>query len=420
MIHLEVKSVRLLNVDTIEEVKIKIEKQFSKIKPEKETIFIHQARGRILSEDLMAGTNMPEFSRSVVDGYGIKASDSFGSSETMPTFFTVVGSVEMGEATNITIHNGEAVYIPTGGMIPDGIDAVVMIEYTETLDQDLITIHQSAAPGDGIMAEGDDFKKGDILLKKGHKITSKDIGVIAALGKVEVMVYQQPMVSIISTGDELVDIDTEPKEGQIRDINAHTLWALCEDSGARINRIIMVADEFQLCKATLQNALAESDIILMSGGSSQGNKDMTVDIINAVGQPGVFVHGIAIKPGKPTIIANVDGKAVFGLPGHPLSAIIVYKAIVDYFIHQYYLEVEEDYQYTVDAVLDSNVHSAEGRETYQMVKLQKNRSDNGYTAVPLYAKSGSVSLLMKAHGYIKITIDQEGLMKGQNVQVILL
>lgn len=409
---------RLLNVDTIEEVKIKIEKQFSHIKPNRELIYLHQARGRILSEDLLAECNMPEFSRSVVDGYGIRASDSFGSSETVPTFFTVVGSVEMGETANTSIGSGEAVYIPTGGMIPDDVDAVVMIEYTETLHQDLIAVHKPAAPGDGIMAQGDDFKKEDILLKKGYKITSKDIGVIAASGKAEVMVYQKPTITIISTGDELVDIHTQPQKGQIRDINAHTLWALCEDSGAKINKITMVVDDFQLCKQALHKALDESDIVLMSGGSSQGTKDMAVDIINAVGGPGVFVHGIAIKPGKPTIIANINGKAVFGLPGHPLSAIIVYKAIVEQYICQYYLERDFQYQQTLDAFLDSNVHSAEGRETYQMVKLVK--KENGYTAVPLYAKSGSVSLLTKADGYIKITIDQEGLMKGQMVEVVLL
>lgn len=410
---------RLLNVDTIEEVNSKIEKQFSKIKRKFEMISIHEARGRILGEDLISDIHLPEFSRSVVDGYGVKASDSFGSSETMPTFFTLVGSVEMGDMSDISIQDGETVYIPTGGMIPEGVDAVVMIEYTEILDENLITVHKPAAPGDGIMAKGDDFKKGNILLNEGHKITSKDIGVMASLGKAEIKVYRKPLVTIISTGDELVNIQTQPKPGQVRDINGHTLWALCEDSGAKIHKMIRVSDEFEKCKQVLLSAITESDIVLMSGGSSQGNKDMTVDIINAVGSPGVFVHGIAIKPGKPTIIANVEGKAVFGLPGHPLSAIIVYKAIVDDFINQYYFEREKDFQKTIHAVLDSNVHSSEGRETYQMVKIHSNEEGN-YTAVPLYAKSGSVSLLMKADGYIKISIDQEGIMKGQKVKVILL
>lgn len=406
---------KLLKVDTIDEVKKKLDIHFSDIIKQQEEVDVLDSVGRVLAEKVTSKINMPEFNRSVVDGYAVKASDTFGSSESMPTFFSVAGSVEMGKPISLTIKNGEAVYVPTGGMIPEKTDAVVMIEYVETLDEKSIAIYKSAAPGDGIMCEGDDFKKGDVLFERGHRIKSKDIGVLAAIGKSKVRVFKKPTISIVSTGDELVNINTMPTLGQVRDINSYSLSALAKRVGCDIHNITFVPDDFELCKKTVSSAIAESDIVLISGGSSAGAKDMTVDIINAVGKPGVFVHGIAIKPGKPTIIANVDNKAIFGLPGHPLSAIIVYKAVVEYFIRKYYLDSLEEEE-TIQAILSSNVHASEGRETYQMVKLEKTEDD--YFAIPLYSKSGAISILSNADGFIRINVNQEGVMKGEKVKVI--
>jgi len=317
----------------------------------------------------------------------------------------------------MVLKRGECVYIPTGGMIPQGVDAMVMIEYVEVLDDDSVAIQKPAAPGDGIISEGDDFKKGTLLLKKGHRVRTQDIGAMAAIGKVKVQVYKKPTISIISTGDELIDIQSEPNPGQVRDINSHAIAALAAVAGAEINSIFIASDNFELCKTKVMEALKESDIVLISGGSSAGSKDMTVDIINASGKPGVFVHGIAIKPGKPTIIAKINEKAVFGLPGHPLSAIIVFKAVVNDFIQRFYLK-NSDKEETIMAFLDSNVHASEGRETYQMVNLIK--ESQGYLAIPLYSKSGAVSILLKADGYFRIPVGKEGALKGEAVEVTLL
>ena len=408
---------KLLKVNTIEEVKKKMEMHFSGIEPKYESVSLHDSIGRVLGEDMISQINIPEFSRSVVDGYGIHGDDSFGASESMPVKLNVIGSVEMGELAHMVLKRGECVYIPTGGMIPQGVDAMVMIEYVEVLDDDSVAIQKPAAPGDGIISEGDDFKKGTLLLKKGHRVRTQDIGAMAAIGKVKVQVYKKPTISIISTGDELIDIQSEPNPGQVRDINSHAIAALAAVAGAEINSIFIASDNFELCKTKVMEALKESDIVLISGGSSAGSKDMTVDIINASGKPGVFVHGIAIKPGKPTIIAKINEKAVFGLPGHPLSAIIVFKAVVNDFIQRFYLK-NSDKEETIMAFLDSNVHASEGRETYQMVNLIK--ESQGYLAIPLYSKSGAVSILLKADGYFRIPVGKEGALKGEAVEVTLL
>ncbi len=408
---------KLLKVDTLKEVKKKMEMHFSEIKPKYEEVPLHDSIGRVLGEDLTAQINAPDFNRSVVDGYGIHAEDSFGASESMPIISNVMGSIEMGESAHMVIKKGESVYIPTGGMIPQGVDAMVMIEYVEILDDNSIAIQKSVAPGDGIMAEGDDFKIGTLLLKNGHKVRTQDIGAMAAIGKSKVKVYKKPLISIISTGDELVDIQREPNLGQVRDINSHAIGALAVAAGADVHSIFIASDNFELCKTKVMEALIKSDIVLISGGSSAGSKDMTVDIINASGKPGVFVHGIAIKPGKPTIVAKINDKAVFGLPGHPLSAIIVFKAVVEDFIQKYYLKHSDD-EDTLMAFLDSNVHASEGRETYQMVNLIKGAQ--GYIAIPLYSKSGAVSILLKADGYFRIPVGKEGALKGELVEVVLL
>lgn len=408
---------KLLNVDSVQAVKEKLDKHFNKINKEIETVSIVNARGRYLAADIVSETDMPEFNRSVVDGYAVKASDTYGVSESIPVFLNIVGAAEMGKKCDIQLNPGDAIYIPTGGMIPDGSDAVVMVEFIEILDEKTIAVSKSVAPGAGIMAKGDDFKMGDRLYEKGHRITVKDIGMLAAVGKSEVLVYRKPTLSIISTGDEIVSVDQKPKLGQVRDINSYTISALAEDLGAVINTIKVTHDDFETSKNILLAEMNKSDILIISGGSSAGAKDMTVDIINSLGSPGVFIHGISIKPGKPTIIADVDGQAVFGLPGHPMSAIIVFKAIVEFFIKKYYFNHEKEDRKII-ATMDSNIHAGEGRETFQFVNLEAGK--NGYIAIPIHAKSGSVSQLMKADGYVRIDAYKEGVRVGEMVEVTLI
>lgn len=431
---------KLLNVDTIDQVKEKLHSYFAEYQPREETVPIRHAVGRYISQEIATDMDLPNFRRSVVDGYAVVAKDTFGVNDSVPVFLEVIGSVEMGQSCNLTLKSGQAIYVPTGGMLPEGADAMVMIEYVEKLDDKTIAVNKAATPNGSIMNQGDDFKSGTQLFRKGHRITKKDIGMLAAIGCSDIEVYQRPRVSIISTGDEIIDIHHIPTIGQIRDINSYTIAAFAEEIGAQIGTITKVKDERDNLQSALSKALDNSDLVLLSGGSSAGNKDMTAEIIDEMGKPGVITHGIAMKPGKPTIIgvlqfdddgrkqSNTDGiltKLAVGLPGHPMAAIIAYHAVVEYFIKKYYFH-NEDQPLSVTAKISENVHAGEGRETFQLVTLDKDlRAGNsidgtGLIATPIHAKSGSISQLMYADGYVRMTALSEGLHKDSLVEVILI
>ena len=408
---------KLLKVDSVEETKRKMDLYFQGICLEEEWIDIAVALDRVAAEDLYAKLEVPEFSRATVDGYGIVAKDTFGVSESLPTFLQLMGNVEMGEAATQKVTLGKAVYVPTGGMLPQGADAMVMIEYVESLDGDTIAIYKAVAPGEGVIQKGEDIQRGERVLSKGKRLKPQDIGLLAAVGIYQIKVFKRPRVFIISTGDELVHPRDEIKPGQIRDINTYTLSAMSLACGAELVGQVIVKDDFQLVQDTVKNAIKKSDVVLISGGSSVGEKDVTAKVIDSLGEPGVFIHGVAVKPGKPTIIGKIDQTAVFGLPGHPVSAMVIYKVFVDYTL-QRLQQLNEDLDRVVQGICDTNVHSSPGKETYQMVQLEKR--DDEYRVKPIYGKSGAISLMTKAHGYIKIRENQEGIHKGEKVEVILL
>ncbi len=408
---------KLLNVDTVEQVREKLASHFGNQGRKAEFAGIGEAVGRYAADDIAADADMPGFRRSVVDGYAVRAKETYGVSDSIPVFLRIAGSVEMGKIHCDTLRSGEAVYVPTGGMIPEGADAVVMIEYIDCLDEGTIAIYKPAAPGSGIMNVGDDYRQGDILFRKGHRMSVKDIGMLAACGLSRIPVYAKPVLSIISTGDEIVEIGASPLPGQIRDINGHAVRAFAEAAGAAVSEIRIFHDDFDVCRSYVADEIKKSDLVLISGGSSAGNKDMTADIIDSLGEPGVFTHGIAIKPGKPTIIGDAGGKPVFGLPGHPMSAIIVFKAVVEPFIKNRFFGNDEE-ALGVPAWITENIHAGEGRETYQLVTLEK--TGKGWQAEPIRAKSGAISQLMKADGYIRIGALTEGVSAGMEVEVTLL
>ena len=426
---------KLLKVDTVVEVKNKLQDYFGAFENETEIVALRSAVGRYIAKNICSDIDMPQFRRSVVDGYAVVAKDTFGVSDGIPVFLNVVGTVEMGLSCDIELHSGQAIYVPTGGMLPQGADAMVMVEYIEKLDEKTIAVYKPAAPNVGLMNQGDDFKKNEVLYTKGHRIKSKDIGMLAAIGKSELFVYKKPRITIISTGDEIIEIERTPKQGEIRDINSYVIAAYAEEVGATIQSISMVKDEFKELKKAVVSALEESNIVLLSGGSSAGNKDMTADIINAMGKPGVITHGIAMKPGKPTIVGVIEldrgisqpqpiipGSMAFvvGLPGHPMAAIIAYDVIVNYFIKKYYFNNEEELV-KITARISENIHAGEGRETYQLVTLRKQMGKGiEWIAEPIHAKSGSISQLMYADGYIKISDLSEGVMANEQVEVILI
>lgn len=432
---------QLLKVDTVNEVKEKLKAYFDAegFRPPSETVYLRDAVHRYLAEEIYSDTDIPQFQRSVVDGYAVMAKDTFGTGESAPVFLSVAGEVEMGRECTITLQPGQAVYVPTGGMLPVGSDAVVMIEFVEHLDEKTIAVYKPAAPNSGIMNRGDDFKKDQLLFQRGHRITVKDVGMLAAIGKDRVSVFKKPRVSILSTGDEIVDITKTPSPGEVRDINSYTIAAFAEATGAEILSIEKVPDVEPLLKAGLESALSGSDIVLLSGGSSAGNKDMTAAIIDSIGKPGVVTHGIAMKPGKPTIIGVIErrtfsdgtdpagqekaegiqrSRLVVGLPGHPMAAIVAYDVIVNDFMRKYCFHNDEE-PIRLTAKITENIHAGEGRETYQLVSLTKLEGAE-WIAVPIHAKSGSISQLMMADGYVRISSLSEGVKADSRVEVTLI
>ncbi|MEA4825327.1 MAG: gephyrin-like molybdotransferase Glp [Clostridium sp.] len=406
----------MFKVHSVKAARKKLIENFKDFKCEVEEIEILEAEGRILSEDIHSKLNVPHFRRSTVDGYAVISKDTYGASESLPMFLEVLGEVEMGKAANMKVTTDKAVYVPTGGMIPEGADAVVMVEYVEKLDDTNITISRPAVSKENIIDVGDDIKENQRILSKGIRLRPQDIGVLSSVGVYKVKVFKMPSISIISTGDEVIDPKEELQLGKIKDINTYTLSAMAREIGLNIVERRVVKDNKELLKNTLKECIEKSDMVMLSGGSSVGTKDITKIVINEMGEPGVFVHGVAMKPGKPTILAKVYNKPLFGLPGQPASAMIAFKVFVEYFIKNIF-NLDEYEDRFAEASMTTNIHSAPGKETYQMVYLEK--EDGEYKARPVYGKSGMITLMSKAKGYIKIDEDKEGIKEGEKIRVNL-
>jgi molybdopterin molybdotransferase len=407
----------MFKVHSVKAAREKMMKNFEDFKLEIEEIDINNAEGRILSDDIYSKLNVPHFRRSTVDGYAVRSRDIHGASDSSPMFLEKIGEVEMGKAANIKIIEDTAAYVPTGGVVPDGADAVVMIEYVEILDECNIIVSKPVVSKENIIDIGDDIKENQKVLLKGMKLRPQDIGVLSSIGIDKLRVFKMPSITIISTGDEVIDPREELVIGKIKDINTYTLAAMAKKIGLNVTDKLVVKDDKELLINALESALKNSDIVVLSGGSSVGTKDMTTIVINELGVPdGVFVHGVAMKPGKPTILAKVKNKPVFGLPGQPASAMIAFKVFIEYFIKEI-LNIDEYEERFVEAEMKVNLHSAPGKETYQMVYLSK--EDNKYIAEPVNGKSGMITLMSKAKGYIRIHEDREGIIAGEKVKVNL-
>jgi len=408
--------VDFFNVVSVEEARRRVMNVFKDYTFEREAISLLESTNRILGEDIVSQIDVPEFNRSTVDGYAIKSKESHGASESMPSLFNIIGEVHMGEISKYNIKSGEAVYVPTGGMVPEGADGMVMVENTEKLDESTLMVYKSISFNENIILKGDDIKIGEIALKRGRRITPEAIGVLAALGISQVKVYKKPRFYIISTGDEIIDLDEKLEMGKIRDINSYTLYSLITRLGGEVVGRSIVRDDYELLRAKVEKATAISDIVLISGGSSVGTRDYTAQVIDSFNGKGVFVHGMSIKPGKPTIAGEGEGKLIFGLPGHPVSSIIVFKVLVEYYIRQKMGII--DFTPKTKAVMDFNFPSSPGRETYQMVKLKE--KDGKLYATPNFGESGMITLLADADGYIVMKSYEEGIYKGEEREVYLL
>lgn len=399
----------MLNVVSVEKAIEIIENEFSFIKTNKEKVSLADSIGRVLFDDIVSLCDIPSFNRSVVDGYAVVATDTYGSGESIPSQLKVVGEILMGEDATMKISTGECVRISTGGMLPRGADSVVMVENTDSTFDDFCLVFKSVSPFENVIRKGDDLKNGEVILKKGTVVTSKEIGVLASLGLTEVHVFEKIKVAVISTGDEIIPIENEPKSGEIRDINTHLLSALCEEYGCDVKTYGIVKDEFESINSAVAVASKENDIVLISGGSSAGAKDMTIKVMSGLGD--VFFHGVAMKPGKPTIFGKIANKAVFGLPGHPLAAYFVTVRLVGTLISRLYNNNKE--KAVSFLPVSQNISSNHGREEIIVVKIENE------TVVPLLSKSSAVSSLSKSDGYIIIERNSEGLKKGEIVKVYI-
>lgn len=389
-----------------------------------EKLNLDSALGRITAEDIVSEVDLPPFSRSTVDGYAVKAEDTQGASAAMPTYLEIIGSVEMGEKTALSLSSGEAAAVPTGGMLPEGANAVLMIENTEKIDETMIESSKSLAVGENLVEKAEDIAKGEVLLKKGHKIMARDIGALAGLGITNINCFSKPKISIISTGDELIPPEANAEEGQIRDINSFSISAYLNKLGADCNRVGIVEDKFESLRDSVKDNL-DSELILISGGSSVGIKDMTIDLLNSLGEPGVILHGLSIKPGKPTILSVIDGTIVIGLPGHPASSWTVTAVLVSEIVRVLTGEKDvteltgRDKKIYFEAELSRNLVSDKGREEYIPVKVYKNE-DGKLIADPILGKSSLITNLVEGNAVLKIESYQEGKNKGEIVKLSLL
>lgn len=406
---------KLLEVDTVRQVKEKMKQHFSDIAVGYEEVEITQAMGRVAFEDVFSQLDIPDFNRSTVDGYAVVSGDTYGAGESMPAFLNITGKVDMGKATSLRVSPGSCVYVPTGGMLPQGADAMLMIEYAEVVDDGLLAVHSPVSPGENIIFAGDDVRLGDEVLQKGRVIRSRDIGVLCAAGISHVKVSKKPRVAIISTGDEIVDPFGAVSPGQVRDINTYTLSAMVQELGGEVTGSVVLKDDYDLIRSTVEEAAGDNHIVVISGGSSVGAKDNTEKVIDSFGAPGVFVHGVAVKPGKPTILGRVGNAAVFGLPGHPVSAVIIFKLFVQELIDTLLGKTGENIY--INAVCGVNLHSSPGKETHQMVELKE--EGDGFLAMPIHAKSAAISQLSRAQGMLRIPLEKEGIKKGEAVRVEL-
>lgn len=405
----------LFHVKTLEEIHHLLDTLYEGTRPKTEWIPYESCVGRILAQTIAATENVPSFKRSTVDGYAVIASETAGASDSIPAFLAYKGEAFMGQACTVTVDKGQTLYVPTGAQVPAGADAVVMIEYAEAFGEER-AIYKPVRSKENIMDIGDDVAMGQVLIPEGTKLRPTHIAVLAALGLTTVCVYRKPLVSILSTGDELIDPAIKPTGTQIRDVNGPTLSAFIEAAGCTLLKLHRLPDDEKVLFEALKEAVNHSDLVLISGGSSVGKQDKTPELISALGSPGVLAHGIAMKPGKPTIVGFVEGCAVFGLPGQPTSCMLSYTVVVQRLIQKHLLR-QREIPYTLEAVSDFQLHSASGRTELVLVKLK--RREDGYSAVMIPGKSGMVTLLSEGVGYVEVPMSKGGIVLGEQVKVQL-
>ncbi len=382
-----------------------------------EVVPTSEAHGRVLAERVTAPHPLPPFPRSTVDGYAVQAKDTFGASGSLPAYLRLIGEILMGKTPTLEVRPGQAAQVHTGGAIPAGADAVVMLEDTQLIRSSEIEVHHAAGVGQNILLEGEDVQQGDLVLEPGTVLRPQEIGGLMALGMTSASVAVSPRVGILSSGDEVVPPEMKPGPAQVRDINSHTLSAITARLGGRPILRGIVPDKHDALFEVLKQSHQEDDLIVITAGSSVSARDITGDVIQSLGEPGVLVHGISIKPGKPTILAIADDIPIIGLPGNPVSALVVGTLILAPLIRRFLGVHQVLPAPKVAARLSVNVVSQAGREDYLPVRLKE--SEEGIIAEPVFGRSNLIFTLVRADGLIQIPPDATGLSAGTEVLVNL-
>ncbi len=382
-----------------------------------EGVALGEAVGRVLAEAVRSDVDLPDFRRATMDGYAVQGASTFGASEGNPAYLSLRGAVPMGQDPDFAVGPGEAARIATGGMLPAGADSVIMIEHTEAVDDALIEAYRSVAPGQNMVEVGEDVARGQEILSPGRLIRPQEAGLLAAFGRGRVSVFRRPVVAIVSTGDEVVPVDQVPGPGRIRDINTYTLAGLVASAGGVALPLGIVRDDPQDLRTKCVLALAQADMVLISGGSSVGTRDFTIEVLSGLPAAEILVHGIAISPGKPTILARVGQKPFWGLPGHVVSAMVVFEVVVRPFIeHQAGVAGGLRPQRQLPARLTRNLASAQGRTEFVRVRIIEQNGE--LWAQPVLGKSGLIHTMVQADGLVRIGQNTEGLEKGSPVAVM--
>ena len=380
-----------------------------------ELIPIEEAYGRVAYDDIYAPEDLPGFNRSTVDGFAVRASDTFGAKETSPAYLTLKGDIAMGAIPDFSLNAGEAASIATGGMLPEGADAVVMLEHVNVISHDIIEVTRSVSPWENVIFKDEDVKKSELIIHAGHRLRAQDIGGLAGVGISEVKVAVKPKVAIILTGDEIIPHTEKVNPGKVRDVNSFTLTGLSIESGAVPIKMGIVKDDYNMIKEIVQEAYEKADIVLVTGGTSAGVKDMTAKVIDELGLPGLLFHGASIKPGKPIIAGVCDGKHIFGLPAHPVAVDICFKLFVQPVVEHMMGLKEREIKKIIKARLARSVHSQAGREDFIRVSLEERNGE--LWANPLLSKSGLIMSLVRADGILNISAELLGVEEGEEVLI---
>jgi len=383
-----------------------------------ELIETASALGRVTISPVLAPHPLPSFSRSTVDGFALQARDTYGASDSLPAYLKLIGEVPMGAEAGITVGNSQCALIHTGGMLPLGADAVVMIEHTQVARPGEVEILKSAAVGENIIVVGEDITDGDVIIPAGKELREAEIGGLMALGITQLSVSKRPVVGILSSGDEVIPPQESPSPGQVRDVNSYSLQALINKHGGIPTLYGIIPDTADELRKKAVQALKECDMVVITAGSSASERDLTALVVKELGEPGVLVHGVNVRPGKPTILAVCDKKVVIGLPGNPVSALVIAKLFIVPVLEKLLRLTHKPPAPSISAKLSINLSSQTGREDWIPVRLRK--VTDGYLAEPIFGKSNLIFILVRAEGLIRIPPSATGLRAGENVEVILM